>query len=200
MKSPWKFLAQLTSRRPAEAQESLVGDADTEASESGARQTSALSSNSTEASSSPDHDENPTVDLLATTTPNETDSDLDDPQAVLPPVDGEVTETSARREVGRSGTDAQGLVPESRTRKEFPRTPRMKRPSRPKRSRTDMVSENTSVANGDQSAQSSSSRESFFDEVASLDEEITQLRSQLAQKLHLQNVQLIKMLARFDGS
>lgn len=194
MKSPWKFLAQLTSRRrPAEARESLVGDADTEASESGARQTSALSSNSTEASSSPDHDENPTVDLVATTTPNETDGDLDDPQAVLPPVDGEVTQTSARREVTRSGTDAQGLVPESQT-------PRTKRPNRPKRSRTDMVSESTADANSDQSAQSSSSRESFFDEVASLDQEITQLRSQLAQKLHLQNVQLLKMLERFDGS
>jgi hypothetical protein len=36
--------------------------------------------------------------------------------------------------------------------------------------------------------------------VAGLDEEIKQLRIQLAQKLHLQNVQLKKMLERFDVS
>ncbi|QFI69476.1 hypothetical protein EKH55_4602 [Sinorhizobium alkalisoli] len=40
----------------------------------------------------------------------------------------------------------------------------------------------------------------FFHEVAILDEEIKMLRTQLAQKLHLQNVQLKKMLDRFDVS
>jgi hypothetical protein len=63
-----------------------------------------------------------------------------------------------------------------------------------------MVSQSTAVADGDQTAQSPSSGESFFDDVASLDEEIRQLRSQLAHKLHLQNVQLSKMLSRFDRS
>jgi hypothetical protein len=63
-----------------------------------------------------------------------------------------------------------------------------------------MVAQSTAVANKDQSAQSPSSRETFFDEVAGLDEEIKQLRIQLAQKLHLQNVQLKKMLERFDVS
>jgi len=197
MKSPWKFLAQLTSRkRPAETRESSVGN-DTEASESGARQTSALPSNSTGASSSPDHDENATVELVAPTTSNETDGDLDLPQAVSPPVDDAGVQTPARHEVSQSGADAHVLGPESQTSKKSPRTPRTKRA---KRTRTDTVSESTAVAIGDQSAQSSSSREKFFDEVASLDEEIRLLRRQLAQKLHLQNVQLIKMLERFDGS
>ncbi|ASY73451.1 hypothetical protein EFR01_60310 [Sinorhizobium fredii] len=40
----------------------------------------------------------------------------------------------------------------------------------------------------------------FFHEVATLDEEIEMLRTQLAQKLHLQNVQLKKMLERFEVS
>ncbi|ASY73177.1 putative 21.7 KDA PROTEIN IN SYRB 5'REGION (ORF4) (plasmid) [Sinorhizobium fredii CCBAU 25509] len=40
----------------------------------------------------------------------------------------------------------------------------------------------------------------FFHEVATLDEEIKVLRTQLAEKLHLQNVQLKKMLERFDFS
>lgn len=196
MKSPWKFLAQLTSRkRPAETRENSVGD-DTEASESGARQTSALLSNSTGASSSPDHDENPNVDVVATATSHKTDGDLDLPQALSPPVDREEVQTPAH-EVSRSGAEAHVLKPENQKGQKSPRTARAERA---KTTRTDLVSESTAVAMGDQSAQSSSSREKFFGDVASLDEEIRQLRRQLAQKLHLQNVQLIKLLERFDGS
>lgn len=40
----------------------------------------------------------------------------------------------------------------------------------------------------------------FFDEAASLDEDIKQLKDQLAQKLRLQNAQLRKMLERFERS
>ncbi|QFI68713.1 hypothetical protein EKH55_3839 [Sinorhizobium alkalisoli] len=40
----------------------------------------------------------------------------------------------------------------------------------------------------------------FYQEVGTLDEEIKMLRTQLAEKLHLQNVQLKKMLGRFDIS
>ncbi len=197
MKSPWKFLAQLTSRRrSAETRESTARDhADTEASESDARRTSVLSSNIPESSGSPDDDENLTADFVASATATETDDALYDPQAVTLPVDGEEDQSPSR-----SGGDAHALVPESRTSKKFPRTSRTKGLGSAKRTRADMVSESTAVANSDQRAQSSSSRESFFDEVARLDEEIRQLRSQLAQKLYLQNVQLTKMLERFDGS
>jgi hypothetical protein len=51
-----------------------------------------------------------------------------------------------------------------------------------------------------QSLQPSSSRDLFFQEVGTLEEEIKMLRTQLARKLHLQNVQLKKMLERFDIS
>ncbi|APO70959.1 hypothetical protein IE4872_PD00426 (plasmid) [Rhizobium gallicum] len=203
MKTPWKFLAQLASRRrPTETRESSVGnDADTEASESGVRNASALSSDSTEVSVRPDHNENPAVDLVATTTSDEPDSDLDVPQAISPPNDGEEVQRPTRHEISRPGADAHALVPESKPSKKSPRKPRTKRPERrPKRTHADMVSGSATIANSDQSAQSSSPREAFFDEVASLDEEITQLRIQLAQKLHLQNVQLVRMLERFDGS
>lgn len=197
MKSPWKFLAQLMSRkRSAETRESSVRY-DTEVSESGARQTSALSSNSTGASSRTEQDENPAVDVVATAASHKADGDLDLPQALSSPVDGEGVQSPAPHEVSRSGADAHVLEPESETRKKSPRTPRAKRATR---SRTEAVSVSTVVAKSDQGAQPSSSRENFFDEVASLEEEIRQLRCQLTQKLHLQNVQLIKMLERFDGS
>lgn len=51
-----------------------------------------------------------------------------------------------------------------------------------------------------QSVQPSSSRDAFFEEVASLDEEIKKLRSELARKLQQQNAQLKTMLKRFDVS
>ncbi|WP_349438041.1 hypothetical protein [Pararhizobium sp. A13] len=202
MKSPWKFLAQFTSRiRAAKTQEGSIGnDADTEASESGTRQTSALSSDSTKASGRPGHDDNPPVDLTETTSSELAGSDLDTSQPVSPPVDGETIRTPAHHEVNRSGADAHALMPESQTSKESSQALRSKRPERTKTTRTDRVSQSTAVANGDQSAQSSTRGESFFEQAATLDGEIRQLRNQLAQKLLLQNIQLKKMLERFDGS
>ena len=163
MKSPWKFLAQLTSRRrPAETGEGSIGhDADPEAGESQAQQTPALPLNPTEASGGSGHDENRSVEPLATTTSNEAEGD-----------DAPVVSAPARP----------------------------KRRGRAKGIRIDKVALSPATANKDRDAQSSPSREAFFDEVAGLDEEIRQLRIQLAQKLHLQNVQLKKMLERFDVS
>ncbi|MEK1925324.1 MAG: hypothetical protein AAAB11_07745 [Rhizobium giardinii] len=201
MKSPWKFLAQLTSRRgPAETRENTARDhADPETGESDARQTSALLSNIPESSSSPNDDENLTADFVAAATSTESDGALDGPQAVTVPVDGEEDQAPAQA-VSRAAGDARALAPESRTSKKLPRTSRTKRLGSAKRTRADIVSESTAVANSEQRAQSSSSPERFFDEVARLDEEIRQLRCQLARKLYLQNVQLTKMLERFNGS
>ncbi|TCU38027.1 hypothetical protein EV129_105346 [Rhizobium azibense] len=200
MKTPWKFLAQLASRRrPIETPESSVGDdADRVAGESGIRQTSALSSNSTEVSGGADHDDNPAVDPLARPTSAEPDSDLNGPPSVSRPRDGEGVQSPARHETSRSLGDTS--VQEGRPSGKSPQTPRTKRLGRTKTPRADLVSKSTAVARSDQGAQSSSRRDGFFDEVTSLDEEIRQLRSQLAHKLRLQNVQLEKMLERFDGS
>ena len=202
MKSPWKFLAQLTSRRrSAETrQSSIERDADTEASESEAQQTSTRPLNPSEASRASEQDENRSGELVTTTTSNETGREVDAARAVSVPIDVEEVQAPARREVSPSHAEARALPLESETSKKFPRTPRTKRLGRAKTTRTDMVAQSTAVANKDQSAQSPSSRETFFDEVAGLDEEIKQLRIQLAQKLHLQNVQLKKMLERFDVS
>jgi hypothetical protein len=66
--------------------------------------------------------------------------------------------------------------------------------------RTKSPSEQKADRAGDKSAQASPSREAFFDEVVDVDEDINQLKVQLAHKLHLQNVQLKNMLKRFDVS
>lgn len=202
MKSPWKFLAQLTSRRrPAETRESSIEhEADTETGESQAPQTSALPLNSTKTSGGSEHDDNRSAELVATTTSHETEREVDAARVVPVPVDDEEVQAPSRRDVGPSRANAHALLLESETSKKSPPAPPTKRPGRGKRTRTDMVAQSAAVAHRDQGAPTSSSREAFFDEVAGLDEEIKQLRTQLAQKLHLQNVQLKKMLARFDAS
>ncbi|AVC46711.1 hypothetical protein RLV_0531 (plasmid) [Rhizobium leguminosarum bv. viciae] len=66
--------------------------------------------------------------------------------------------------------------------------------------RADAVVQNTTRTDKQQPEPLISPHESFFASVMSLDEDIKQLRKQLAEKLHLQNVQLKRMLERFDGS
>jgi hypothetical protein len=174
MKSPWKFLVQLTSwGRPAEAREaSIERDAETTAMESEAEQTSVLPLDSTEAVGRPDHDDTPPVDLVATT----------------------------RDEVRQSSAEVHALVRDKATSKKSPRTPQTKRQARVGKTPTDLDAASTVTTRQDQSAQSPSPLKTFFDEAVSLDEEIKQLRSQLAQKLLLQNIQLKKLLQRFDAS
>uniref|UniRef100_UPI00310178BE hypothetical protein n=1 Tax=Neorhizobium sp. EC2-8 TaxID=3129230 RepID=UPI00310178BE len=202
MKSPWKFLSRFrSSRQTAEIRDNSVEDeSDIEPSESGLRQISAPSSSSTEQSRHPEQNEDPVVDLVATTASDEIDSEPDVTQPIAPLIDGEEVRTPARHEIDPSGADAHALAPETETDKKSPRTPRAKPPGRAKRTRADVVSESTIVANSDETARAKSPRESFFDDVTSVDEEIRQLRSQLAQKLRLQNAQLAEMLARFDRS
>jgi hypothetical protein len=63
-----------------------------------------------------------------------------------------------------------------------------------------MAAQTAAGSKDHESVQPSSPRDLFFHEVAILDEEIKTLRTQLARRLHLQNVQLKKMLERFEGS
>lgn len=200
MKSPWKLLAQLTSRRrPAETREpSIADDTEVEASESDAPPTPAPSLGSADVSGRQDNDEAAAADLVAATTANEAGSIPDVPQAVVPPVETEAVQAPVGEEADRSAADAQPLAPESRTPNKSKKTPRRKQSERAKRARTEKVAGSAAAASGAQGAQPSSPQDSVFDEMARLDEEIGQLRSQLAKKLHLQNRQLIKMLERFD--
>ncbi|TCU11758.1 hypothetical protein [Rhizobium sullae] len=202
MKSPWKFLAQLTSpRRPAEVRESSAGhNPNSKPSESEAQQSTVLPLNSTEAFPVSDRAENRPFDLGATTTSNRSERHPDAGGALSTPIDAEDIQTAAHQEVSRSGAEAHALVPRSRTRKKSPRAPLAKLSGRAKNARTDMVSQSNAPGNKDESARSSPSREAFFDEVEVLDDEIRRLRAELAQKLQLQNIQLKRMLERFDVS
>ncbi|WOS65595.1 hypothetical protein [Sinorhizobium fredii] len=200
MKTPWKFLAQLTSRRPsAKAQESSIGnDTDSKALESEAEHTSALPPRSTVAAGPPAHNEGVSVDQGAVAS-EKAKGDDDVAQALEPPIDAEEAQTTPRQESDHSGSEANSLVPKSAATKP-PSKPRIKRRERRRRANAQVAAQRAVAPKHLQSLQPSSSRDLFFHEVATLDEEIEMLRTQLAQKLHLQNVQLKKMLERFEVS
>ncbi|MCG5486784.1 MAG: hypothetical protein KK482_24325 [Sinorhizobium meliloti] len=200
MKSPWKFLVQLSSRRrPAKVQEnSIAHDADAEGLGSEAENKWALpSDNPTEAFSAPDHDVDGPADQVSMLTDKPT-SDPNLTQAISDPIDIQEAKTPAPSETNHSSAEGSAWVPKSET--STKRRPQITRRERPKRARTRVDARSAVATNEAQSVQPSSSGDPFFNEVANLDEEIKELRRRLAQKLYLQNVQLKKMLERFDVS
>jgi len=136
---------------------------------------------------------------VATTTSIETGDDLDATPAASPPVDIDEGQAETPAKASKSGAEAPALVRQNATSKKSPRAPQAKRAARGGRTRIDSDAERIDPANEDQTAQSPSPP-TFLDEVGSLDDEVRQLRRQLAHKLHLQNIQLKKMLERFDIS
>jgi hypothetical protein len=194
MKSPWKFLAQLLpQRQPAETRERPIEqDADTDRSGGEALDTFPLKS--TEASSESEHGEGG----VATAAFDPRDPAADASQAAPEHMDVEPVEGPAHRSRSRSPVDRGTLQVDGDTTKRRARPPRQRKPAHANSTRADVVQTNA-VADRDQPAKVSS-RESFFDEVAGVDEEIRQLKVRLTQKLHLQNAQLKKMLERFDRS
>lgn len=194
MKSPWKFLAQLLpQRQSAETRESSI-EHDVDGERGGSEVPDASRLNSTEASSVSEHGESGAATALF----NHRNPAADASQAVAEHVDIERLEGLAHRKRSRSRVDRGTLQVDGDTTKRHAGPPRQRKPATRGKSRADLVQSNL-VTNKNQPARASS-RESFFDEVAGVDEEIRQLRVRLAQKLQLQNVQLKKMLGRFDRS
>ncbi|MDW9358433.1 hypothetical protein GOA74_24335 [Sinorhizobium meliloti] len=197
MKTPWKFLAQLASRRPSgKAQESSAGN-DTKSQS--LEHTSALPPSPTLADSPLGRNEHVLVDQ-GPIAPIEPEGHNGVAQALEPPIDADEAQTTARDEADQLDAEANSLVPKSAASTKSHRKPRIKRRERGKRANAHVAAQSAVVQKDHQSLQQSSSCGLFFHELATLDEEIKMLRTQLAQKLHLQNVQLKKMLERFELS
>ncbi|MBP1886435.1 hypothetical protein [Sinorhizobium mexicanum] len=201
MKTPWKLLAQLMSRRPsAKAQESSIGNhADPKAIESEVEHTSALLPKPTVAASPPAHDEDASVDPGPIASDKAKGND-DVAPPLKPPIDAEQAQTPVYHDGDHSGAEANSVLPKSTASTKSQSKPRNKRREHGKRANTHVAVQSAVAPKDHQSAQPSSSRDLFFHEVAILDEEVKMLRTQLAQKLHLQNVQLKQMLERFKVS
>ncbi|AUX79499.1 MULTISPECIES: hypothetical protein [Sinorhizobium] len=200
MKAPWKFFAQLTSRRPsAKAQQSPIGnDTDPKAIESEVDHTSAIPLNSTVSASPPAHGEEVSIDQGPVAS-DQAKGDDDVAPALTSPIDAEEAQTPARLEAHNSGAEARSLLPKSRNTKSL-RKPRNKRGERGKRAKAHVAVQSAAAETDRRRVQPPSSRDLFFRDVAILDEEIKTLRIQLARRLHLQNAQLKKMLERFESS
>ncbi|OHV78864.1 hypothetical protein [Ensifer sp. LCM 4579] len=200
MKSPWKFLAGLSSRRrPAKLQEnSFLHDAEGLESEA-ENKLAPPPDDLTEAFSPADRDADGPVDQVSTLS-DKPKSDPNLAQQMSPLSDIQKAKTPARGESHRSGAEGRALGPKSEKSKKPQGRPRITPQERPKRARTRVVARSAVATNKAQSVQPSSSGDTFFNEVAILDEEIKELRRRQAQKLCLQNVQLKKMLERFDVS
>lgn len=202
MKAPWKYLARLTSRRPsAEAQESPVGkDTAPKALESEGEHTSALPPNSTAGVSPPAHEEDLSADQGSVASDKVKADDDVTTHALKPPIDAEEAQTPTRDEVDHRGPEAISTVPKSTANTKSQSKPRIKRRERGKRANGHVAAQSVVAPKHHQSLPPLSPRELFFHDAATLDKEIKMLRTQLAQKLHLQNVQLKKMLERFEVS
>ncbi|WP_208180283.1 hypothetical protein J4T85_035055 (plasmid) [Sinorhizobium medicae] len=202
MKAPWKYLARLTSRRPsAEAQESPVGkDTAPKTLESEGEHTSALPPNSTAGVSPPAHEEDLSADQGSVASDKvKADEDVTT-HALKPPIDAEEAQTPTRDEVDHRGPEAISTVPKRTANTKSQSKPRIKRRGRGKRANGHVAAQSVVAPKHHQSLPPLSPRELFFHDAATLDKEIKMLTTQLAQKLHLQNVQLKKMLERFEVS
>ncbi|AVA24035.1 hypothetical protein [Rhizobium sp. NXC24] len=195
MKLPWKFLARLTSRRQSAPESSIGHGVHTDASQSETQDVPQLALNPPEPSSGSEADESRSIEIIGTD-PKEFEGEVEIEGAA--PVEGDEVQELSPPEVGKPSAEASAVPLESGTRYKAPGIPRTKKPTHAKRVHIDVTAQNAAVASNTQNETSSSSEECFFEEVTSLDEEITQLRIQLAQKLLLQNDQLKKMLERFD--
>ncbi|MDX0518117.1 hypothetical protein GOD47_26715 [Sinorhizobium medicae] len=202
MKAPWKYLARLTSRRPsAEVQESPAGkDTAPKTLESEGEHTSALPPNSTAGVSPPAHEEDLSADQGSVASDKVKADDDVTTHALKPPIDAEEAQTPTRDEVDHRGPEAFSTVPKSTANTKSQSKPRIKRRGRGKRANGHVAAQSVVAPKHHQSLPPLSPRELFFHDAATLDEEIKILRTELAQKLHLQNDQLKKMLERFNVS
>ncbi|WP_152970872.1 hypothetical protein [Rhizobium ecuadorense] len=95
-----------------------------------------------------------------------------------------------------SPADAVSVTPVNKAVERSPRKPVAK--SGRKNSPSSMKS--VTAARRQQAGPATNANRALHEEISALDEEITRLRGQLAEKLYLQNLQLKRMLERFDAS
>lgn len=99
--------------------------------------------------------------------------------------------------VDRSSTDDRVALPEPAG---PTRPPPAKKQRRSRKTSASDVAVADAVEYGDGDSSAPQPPMTFVDEMTALDEDIRQLRRRLAEKLLLQNIQLKKMLERFDAS
>jgi hypothetical protein len=207
MKTPWRFLRDLTSRKKLSSPEAQLSLPDTRSNRGDpeAEIGPATPASDDEGQAGVDVQITVPADLLQTEKPFDQSGKppvptLSAPAPAPAPVDFPITAASPPTEAKtRTGT-APSPSPD-RTSESAPSQVRRKTEKRAKRIASTIVFEGAFKHKDGQPAEvTPQAVPEFFDEVAGLDDEIRQLRVVLAAKLTLQNAQLRKMLERFDVS
>jgi hypothetical protein len=201
MKTPWRFLVEMTSsRKPAPAQVALPGSETKSEDPASVAEPASLRVSVAETGDEPNKiDEVPAVPE-ASTASHEAAAEPSETLPVPPVVDRGFAE-AGEAEPDLPVTDGIALAPANEVIAPSPRRSQPRTAKRAKQSSEPAVAETAITTSDGQDAQPVPSRGSeFFDEVAGLDGEIRQLRAALARKLSSQNAQLRKMLERFDVS
>ncbi|WP_105385197.1 hypothetical protein [Neorhizobium alkalisoli] len=197
MKSPWRFLADLTSRRktqpsplvpaaPEKPAEDKAGDPDLSATIAASTDHSV---GTTDAAAAPPVSPSPVVNT--TVEPSEVASHLPSERAV------DIVEPELAIE--RPDPTPVAIAPANHADVEALSAPSKSQSKRIKPGSVQVVTQSPSKPSEDPQAVSRPAQPlTFLGEVALLDEEIAALKAALALKLKLQNAQLKKMLERFD--
>ncbi|MGV1760499.1 hypothetical protein ACQZ6F_27590 [Rhizobium sp. A22-96] len=201
MKPPWKFLAQLVSRRQSadKTDQTREGDNDRKPVEIELQPPSEPSPVSQTATLGGEHDhDSRSPDPVEMTASNPTE--VEPPEPVSPIAEAKAPSVGALDEHPQLVTGMASLAPEGEVVEPF--TKPRKTASKPTtKVPVNRAASHSATAGKEPTLQSLSvSTNPFFDEAANLDDDIKQLKDQLAQKLRLQNAQLRKMLERFDRS
>lgn len=202
MKSPWRFLADLTSRRktqssplvpasPEKPAEDQAGDQDVAPALSATKAASADHSVGTTDVAAAASPVSPLPVVRTTVEPSEVASYLPSERAV------DIVEPEVAIE--RPDPAPVAITPANHGDVEAPSTPSKSRSKRIKPGSVQVVTQSPFKSRDDlQPASLPAQPLTFLEEVAALDEEIAALKAALALKLKLQNAQLKKMLERFD--
>jgi len=200
MKPPWKFLAQLMSRqRPSETPaQTRERGSDRKPVEIELKPPATPLLAAPEVAPGEQDHESPSPDpvkALAATA-----SEVDALAPASPAADGKGQGTGAIDEREQAVTDVTGLAP-AKGPTEPSSMPQETSPKVARKARVHRTAKRPLAVGKEPAPQSPLvPANPLFDEAASLDEDIKQLKDQLAQKLRLQNAQLRKMLERFERS
>lgn len=193
MKAPWKYLSQLMSGKPASevSQQSIGHDGDSKVVEIEAKAPSVPASTSPAAAPSASDDASASVGEAVVSSQSESAAEA------LLPVGVEETERRVAEKAPNEVADATAPAATGEVDVKQQRKPRATSRKGVKNIGSDAGSQPGDVEGKPQAVQSLQV-DPFFGEAADLDEEIRNLRGQLAEKLQSQNAQLKKMLERFD--
>ncbi|MBX4863929.1 hypothetical protein HJA86_29070 [Rhizobium bangladeshense] len=201
MKSPWRFLADLTSRR--KTQSSPLVPAEDKPAEDQAGDQDVAPARSATTAEPPDHSLGMT-DVAAVASPVASSSVVSatvEPSEVASHLPSEPTVDIVEPEVAieRPDPTVVAIAPANLGDMEALSTSGKNRSKRIKAGSVEVVTQSPFKSSDDpQPASLPAQPLTFLQEVAALDEEIAALKAVLALKLKLQNAQLKKMLERFD--